>query len=52
MKTLQLFGFIHVTAQERAEHPQQEAAVLVLKKYHKAKIPTYVTDIGSLSSSK
>lgn len=52
MKTFQLFGFIQVTALERAEHLQREAAVLVLRKYHKAEISTYVTDIGSLSSSK
>lgn len=52
MKTLQLFGFIQVTALERAEHLRQETAALVLRKHHKAEISTYVTDIGSLSSSK
>lgn len=52
MKALQLFDFIHVTAEERTEHPQQKAAVLVLRKYPKAQISAYVTDIGSLSSLK
>lgn len=52
MKTLQLFDFIHVTAQESAEHVQQEAAVLVLRKYHKAEISTCVTGISSLSLLK
>lgn len=43
--------FFHVTARGRAVHQQQEAAVLVLRKYHKTEIFTYVTDTGALSSS-
>lgn len=46
------FIFFHVTACGRAVHQQQEAAVLVLRKYHKAEIFTYIADTGALSSSQ
>lgn len=46
------FIFFHVTACGRAVHQQQEAVVLVLRKYHKAEIFTYIADTGALSSSQ
>lgn len=50
--TILFYFFFHVTARGRAVHQQQEAAVLVLRKYHKAEIFTYIADTGALSSSQ